>query len=71
MGLIKGLLIYKYTRRRANEKRDLQDAREQEAAQQEMLSGCWSKAIAELEPVLSEQAQFEVGSSIGMDVFLA
>jgi len=47
MGLIKGILIYKYGKRRANKKRDRQDACEQEAAEQEMLSGSWSDEICD------------------------
>ena len=47
MGLIKGILIYKYARRRANRKRDRQDACEQEVAEQEMLSGSWADEICE------------------------
>ena len=47
MGIIKGILIYKYARRRANKKRDRQDACEQEAAEQEMLSGSWSDEICD------------------------
>ena len=49
MGLIKGILIYKYARRRTNKKRDRQeaceDAYEQEALEQEMLSGSWGDEI--------------------------
>ena len=47
MGLIKGILIYKYARRRANKKRDRQDAREQESADQEMQSGSWLEEICD------------------------
>ena len=51
MGLIKGILIYKYARRRANKRRDRQDAREdaceQEEQEQEMLSGSWSDEICD------------------------
>jgi len=47
MGLIKGILLYKYARRRANKKRDRQDACEQEAAEQEMLSGSWDEEICD------------------------
>jgi hypothetical protein len=47
MGIIKGILIYKYARRRANKKRDRQDACEQEAAEQEMLSGSWDEEICD------------------------
>ena len=46
MGLIKGILIYKYAKRRANKKRDRQDACEQES-EQEMLSGSWDDEICE------------------------
>jgi len=46
MGLIKGILIYKYARRRANKKRDRQDAHE-DACEQEMLDGSWSDEICE------------------------
>ena len=47
MGLIKGILIYKYARRRANKKRDRQDACEQETAELEMLSGSWDEEICD------------------------
>ena len=47
MGLFKGILIYKYARRRANKKRDRQEAREQEAEELEMLSGSWSEEICD------------------------
>ena len=47
MGLIKGILIYKYARRRANKRRDRQDACEQESVEQEMLSGSWSEEICD------------------------
>ena len=47
MGIIKGILIYKYAKRRANKKRDRQDAREQEAAEHEMLSGSWDEEICD------------------------
>ena len=47
MGLINGILIYKYARRRANKRRDRQDACEQEAAEQEMLSGSWGDEICD------------------------
>ena len=51
MGLIKGILIYKYARRRANKKRDRQEAREdaceQEAIEQEMLNGSWDEEICD------------------------
>jgi len=47
MGLIKGILIYKYARRRANKKRDRQDACEQEAAELEMLGGSWDEEICD------------------------
>ena len=47
MGLIKGILIYKYARRRANKRRDRQDAREQESADQEMQSGSWLEEICD------------------------
>ena len=47
MGLIKGILIYKYARRRANKKRDRQEAREQEAEELEMFSGSWSEEICD------------------------
>ncbi len=47
MGLINGILIYKYARRRANKRRDRQDACEQEAQEQEMLSGSWSDEICD------------------------
>ena len=51
MGLINGILIYKYARRRANKRRDRQDAREeaceQEAQEQEMLSGSWGDEICD------------------------
>ncbi len=47
MGLIKGILIYKYARRRANKRRDRQDAREQEATEQEMQSGSWLEEICD------------------------
>ena len=42
MGLIKGILIYKSAKRRANKKRDRQDA-----CEQEMLSGSWDDEICE------------------------
>ena len=47
MVLINGILIYKYARRRANKRRDRQDACEQEAAEQEMLSGSWGDEICD------------------------
>ena len=47
MGLINGILIYKYARRRANKRRDRQDAREQESADQEMQSGSWLEEICD------------------------
>ena len=51
MGLIKGILIYKYARRRANKKRDRREAREeaceQEALEQEMLNGSWDEEICD------------------------
>ena len=47
MGLIKGILIYKYGKRRANKRRDRQDAREQESADQEMQSGSWLEEICD------------------------
>ena len=51
MGLIKGILIYKYARRRANKKRDRQDAREeaceQEEQEEKMLSGSWGDEICD------------------------
>ena len=47
MGLINGILIYKYARRRANKRRDRQDACEQKAQEQEMLSGSWSDEICD------------------------
>ena len=51
MGLIKGILIYKYARRRANKKRDRREAREdaceQEALEQEMLGGSWDEEICD------------------------
>ena len=47
MGLIKGILIYKYARRRADKRRDSQDAREQESADQEMQSGSWLEEICD------------------------
>ena len=47
MGLINGILIYKYARRRANKRRDRQDAREQEAAELEMLGGSWDEEICD------------------------
>ena len=47
MGLIKGILIYKYARRRADKRRDRQDAREQESADQEMQSGSWLEEICD------------------------
>ena len=46
MGLIKGILIYKYAKRRANKKRDRREAREDEC-EQEMLSGSWGDEICE------------------------
>ncbi len=42
MGLINGILIYKYARRRANQRRDRQDA-----CEQEMLSGSWGDEICD------------------------
>jgi len=42
MGLINGILIYKYARRRANKRRDRQDAREQET-----LGGSWDEEICD------------------------
>ena len=51
MGLIKGILIYKYARRRANKRRDRQEAREdayeKEALEQEMLNGSWGEEICD------------------------
>ena len=51
MGLFKGILIYKYARRRANKKRDRREAREdaceQEALEQEMLNGSWGEEICD------------------------
>ena len=52
MGLINGILIYKYARRRANKRRDRQDACEQEAAEQEAeadyeLAGSWGDEICD------------------------
>ena len=51
MGLIKGILIYKYVRRRANKRRDRQEAREdaceQEDLEQEMLNGSWGEEICD------------------------
>jgi hypothetical protein len=51
MGLINGILIYKYARRRANKRRDRQDAREdaceQEEQEQKMLSGSWGDEICD------------------------
>ena len=51
MGLIKGILIYKYAKRRANKKRDRREAREeaceQEALEQEMLNGSWDEEICD------------------------
>ncbi len=51
MGLINGILIYKYAKRRANKKRDHREAREdaceQEALEQEMLSGSWGEEICD------------------------
>ena len=51
MGLINGILIYKYARRRANKRRDRQDTREeaceQEEQEQEMLSGSWGDEICD------------------------
>ena len=51
MGLIKGILIYKYARRRANKRRDRQEAREdaceQEALEQEILNGSWDEEICD------------------------
>ena len=42
MGLIKGILIYKYAKRRANKERDRQGE-----CEQEMLSGSWGDEICE------------------------
>ena len=42
MGLIKGILIYKYAKRRANKNRD-----RQAECEQEMLSGSWGDEICE------------------------
>ena len=49
MGLINGILIYKYARRRANKRRDRQEAREDacEQEEQEMQSGSWSDEICD------------------------
>ncbi len=51
MGLIKGILIYKYAGRRANKKRDRREAREdaceQDAHEQEMLNGSWGDEICD------------------------
>lgn len=51
MGLINGILIYKYAKRRANKRRDRRDAREdaceQEEQEQEMLSGSWGDEICD------------------------
>ncbi len=46
MGLINGILIYKYARRRANKKRDRREARE-DACEQEMLNGSWGDEICD------------------------
>ena len=43
MGLIKGILIYKYARRRANKRRDRQEACEQECAE----ADSWSEEICD------------------------
>ncbi len=42
MGLIKGILIYKYAKRRATSQRDRQDE-----CEQEMLSGSWDEEICD------------------------
>ncbi len=42
MGLIKGILIYKYAKRRANRQRD-----RQVECEQEMLSGSWDEEICD------------------------
>lgn len=51
MGLIKGILIYKYARRRANKRHDRREAREdaceQEMQEEEMLSGSWGDEICD------------------------
>ena len=52
MGLINGILIYKYARRRANKRRDRQDACELEVAEQEAeadyeLAGSWGDEICD------------------------
>jgi len=52
MGLLKGILIYKYATRRANKKRDHQEAREQAALEQELCElelqgGSWAEEICE------------------------
>ena len=47
MGIINGILIYKYARRRANKRRDRQDACEQEAIEQAMLDGDWLDLVCD------------------------
>lgn len=46
MGLIKGILIYKYAKRRANKKRDRREVRQDEC-EQEMLGGSWGDEICD------------------------
>ena len=46
MGLIKGILIYKYAKRRANKKRDRREARQDEC-EHEMLGGSWGDEICD------------------------
>ena len=47
MGINKGILIYKYARRRANKRRDRQDAYEQEAIEQATLDGDWLDLVCD------------------------
>ena len=52
MGLLKGILIYAYARRRTNKKRDRQEARERAALEQELeeldlQGGGWAEEICD------------------------
>ncbi len=47
MGLIKGILIYKYAKRRATKKRDRQEAHDKETIEQELLTSGWLDEICD------------------------
>lgn len=47
MGIIKGILIYKYARRRTAKLRDRQDACEQEAIVRATLDGDWLDLVCD------------------------